>query len=108
MPAFFRVPILTGGFDEESILAAQYAVGTLEYRLLIAQNSFLFTFADVGWAKNNIPGYSLNDLFIGLGLGMAFETKAGIFNMSFAVGRTDETGFNLRDAKIHLGYLNFF
>jgi len=99
---------LLRGFDEESILAAQYAVGTLEYRLLIAQNSFLFTFADVGWAKNNIPGYSLNDLFIGLGLGMAFETKAGIFNMSFAVGRTDETGFNLRDAKIHLGYLNFF
>ena len=99
---------LLRGFDEESILASQYAVGTLEYRLLIAQNSFLFSFIDFGWAKNSIPGYSLNDAFIGVGLGMAFETKAGIFNMSFAVGRTDETGFNLRDAKIHLGYVNFF
>jgi outer membrane protein assembly factor BamA len=99
---------LLRGFDEESILAAQYAVGTLEYRLLIAQNSFLFSFIDLGWAKNDIPGYSLNDTYLGVGLGMAFETKAGIFNMSFAVGKTDQTGFNLRDAKIHLGYVNFF
>ena len=99
---------LLRGFDEESILAAQYAVGTLEYRLLIAQNSFLFSFIDLGWAKNDIPGYSLNDTYLGVGLGMAFETKAGIFNMSFADGKTDQSGFNLRDAKIHLGYVNFF
>jgi outer membrane protein assembly factor BamA len=99
---------LLRGFDEESILASQFAVGTLEYRLLIAQNSFLFSFADLGWAKNNVPGYSLSDSYLGLGLGLAFETKAGIFNMSFAVGKTGETGFNFREAKIHLGYLNFF
>jgi outer membrane protein assembly factor BamA len=99
---------LLRGFDEESILASQYAVGTLEYRLLIAQNSFLFSFIDMGWAKNNIPGYSLNDTYIGVGFGLAFQTKAGIFNMSLAVGKTDETGFDLRDAKIHLGYVNFF
>ncbi|HMH34911.1 MAG TPA: POTRA domain-containing protein, partial [Puia sp.] len=37
---------LLRGFDEESIFASQYAVGTLEYRYLIAQNSFLFGFVD--------------------------------------------------------------
>jgi len=99
---------LLRGFDEESILASQYAVGTLEYRYLIGQNSFLFSFVDMGWAKNDIPGYSLNHTFLGLGLGIAFETKAGIFNMSYAVGKQDDTNFNLRQAKIHLGYVNFF
>jgi outer membrane protein assembly factor BamA len=99
---------LLRGFDEQSILASQYAVGTLEYRYLTGLNSFMFTFVDVGWAKNNVPTYNLNSLFIGTGLGLAFETKAGIFNMSFAVGRTSETPFDFHDTKIHLGYVSFF
>jgi len=45
---------------------------------------------------------------LGVGLGIAFETKAGIFNMSYAVGKRDDSNFNLRQAKIHLGYVNFF
>jgi len=99
---------LLRGFDEESILAAQYAVGTVEYRYLIGLNSFLFTFVDAGWAKNNVPGYNLNSTFLGLGLGLAFETKAGIFNISYAMGKRQDTNLNFHDAKIHLGYVSFF
>ncbi|HEX9509967.1 MAG TPA: BamA/TamA family outer membrane protein [Puia sp.] len=99
---------LLRGFDEESIPASQYAVGTLEYRYLVGLNSFLFTFVDAGWAKNNAPGYNLNSTFLGLGLGMAFETKAGIFNISYALGKRDNTNLNFHDAKIHLGYVSFF
>jgi outer membrane protein assembly factor BamA len=99
---------LLRGFDEQSILASQYAVGTLEYRYLVGLNSFMFSFLDVGWAKNNVPGYDLNSLFVGTGVGMAFETKAGIFNISYAVGKTSNTSFNFHDAKIHLGYVSFF
>ena len=99
---------LLRGFDEQSILASQYAVGTLEYRYLVGLNSYLFTFLDAGWAKNNVPGYDLNSSFLGTGLGMAFETKAGIFNISYALGKRDNTSFNFHDAKIHLGYVSFF
>jgi outer membrane translocation and assembly module TamA len=99
---------LLRGFDEESILASQYAVGTLEYRYLMGLNSFLFTFLDGGWAKNDVPGYNLNNVFLGFGLGLAFETKAGIFNISYALGKRDDTNFNFHDAKIHLGYVSFF
>jgi outer membrane protein assembly factor BamA len=99
---------LLRGFDEQSILASQYAVGTLEYRYLVGINSYLFTFTDVGWAKNDVPGYHLNNTFIGAGLGMAFETKAGVFNISYALGKRDDTNFNFHDAKIHLGYVSFF
>jgi outer membrane protein assembly factor BamA len=99
---------LLRGFDENSILAAEYAVGTLEYRYLIGLNSFLFTFVDVGWAKNTVAGFNLNNTFLGTGLGLAFETKAGIFNISYALGKRDDTNFNFHDAKIHLGYVSFF
>lgn len=99
---------LLRGFDEQSILCSQYAVGTLEYRYLVGLNSYLFTFVDGGWATNNVPGFDLNSTFIGTGLGMAFETKAGIFNISYAIGRTGQTSFDFHDAKIHLGYVSFF
>lgn len=96
------------GFDEESILASVYAVGTIEYRYLIAQNSFLFAFTDIGWAKNTVPGYQIDNGYLGFGLGLAFETKAGIFNISYALGKQNDQELNFRQAKIHIGYLNFF
>jgi outer membrane protein assembly factor BamA len=99
---------LLRGFDEESILASEYAVASVEYRYLIGLNSFLFSFVDGGWAKNDVPGYSINNTYLGIGLGLAFETKAGIFNMSYAVGKMNSDPFAFRQAKIHLGYVNFF
>ncbi len=99
---------LLRGFDEESILATQYTAGSLEYRYLIGMNSFLFAFFDGGWAKNDVRGYRLNSVYLGMGLGLAFETKAGIFNISYAIGKQDSNPFAFRQAKIHLGYLNFF
>ena len=99
---------LLRGFNEESILAAEYVVSSLEYRYLIGMNSFLFSFVDGGWAKNDVPGYAINSLYLGIGLGLAFETKAGIFNMSYAVGKQGSNAFEFGQAKIHLGYVNFF
>ncbi len=99
---------LLRGFDEQSILCSEYAVGTFEYRYLTGLNSFLFVFTDVGWAANTVPGYNLNSMFIGTGVGMAFDTKAGIFNMSFAVGKQGSAPFDFHDTKIHLGYVSFF
>jgi outer membrane protein assembly factor BamA len=99
---------LLRGFDEESIFASRYAVGTVEYRYLLGQNSFMFAFTDFGWAKNTIPSVNLSNTFLGVGLGMAFETKAGIFNISYAAGKRDDAKFNLRQSKIHLGYVNYF
>ncbi|OQP66822.1 hypothetical protein A3860_00170 [Niastella vici] len=114
-PAIFRNELfqiggykLLRGFDEESIFASQYAVGTLEYRYLVGRNSFLFYFIDGGWSKNAAVYARSANSYWGTGLGMAFETKAGIFNISYAVGKRDDTKFNMRQAKIHIGYVNYF
>jgi len=99
---------LMRGFDEESIFASQYAVTTAEYRYLVGLNSFFFVFADGGWAQNKSVSVQTNNTYLGVGLGMAFETKAGIFNISYANGKRNDLKFDLRQSKIHIGYLNYF
>jgi outer membrane protein assembly factor BamA len=103
---------LLRGFDEESIYANRYAVGTIEYRWLLGLNSYIFAFSDMGWSYDNTLKKSLvakpNSSYLGFGLGLNFETKAGLFNMSYAVGKQNSDGINFRQAKIHFGYVNYF
>lgn len=99
---------LLRGFDEESIFVSQFAVATAEYRYLVDQNSFFFGFVDFGWTNNAQRSVRTKNTFIGAGLGLAFETKAGIFNISYAAGKRNDVKFDLRQSKIHLGYVNYF
>jgi hemolysin activation/secretion protein len=96
------------GFDEESEYVSQYGVLTLEYRYLIGLNSYFFGFTDGAWAGNSGNSPRLNHTYLGAGLGLALETKAGIFNLAWAIGKRDDTPFNLRQSKIHFGFVNFF
>jgi hypothetical protein len=46
---------------------------------------------------------------LGAGAGLTFETKAGIFGISLAVGRRDVgQSMDLRATKFHLGYVSLF
>jgi len=59
--------------------------------------------------KNKYQNINLNNTFISTGLGMALETKLGLLNISYAIGKRDEVKFNIREAsKIHFGYVNYF
>jgi outer membrane protein assembly factor BamA len=95
---------LLRGFNEESQYVSQYAVATTEYRYLFANSAF-FVFVDGGWGKLLAES---DRFYLGTGLGLSIETKAGIFNLAWAIGSRDDTEFNLRQSKIHFGFLNFF
>jgi hypothetical protein len=99
---------LLRGFDEESIYASRYAVGTIEYRYLVGLNSFLFTFIDAAVVSDKSVKPVANYSYLGAGLGLAFQTRAGIFNISYAAGKRNDARLDLRQSKIHLGYVNFF
>ena len=100
---------LLRGFSEESIYATQYAVLTAEYRYRLALNSFMFGFVDAGWVRNKYQQINLKNNFIGAGLGLAFETRFGLLNISYAAGKRNDVKLNLREAsKIHFGYVNYF
>lgn len=98
---------LLRGFDEESIYADKYFVASTEYRLLTGINSHLFSFVDLGWVGNKISNTS--NTFAGAGIGLVLETKLGLLNVSYAVGKQSNKDFRLREAsKIHFGYINYF
>ncbi len=63
---------------------------------------------DGGWGQNNSQKKSIDYTYIGAGLGLAFETKAGIFNLAWAIGKRSDTQLSLRQSKIHFGFVNYF
>lgn len=100
---------LLRGFDEESIYATRYAVLTAEWRLLIDQNSYVLFFSDGGLSVNRFQDVNIQNQYISGGLGILYETKAGLLNLSFAIGKRNDVPFNLRSAsKLHFGYINYF
>ncbi len=100
---------LLRGFDEESLFATRFLVGTAEFRLLIGQNAFLAAFSDFGYLENLTDRTRLFLRPIGAGVGLNFETRAGIFGINIAAGQRDPTtGFDFRALKFHLGYVSTF
>jgi len=96
------------GFDEESVFASVYGVLTTEFRFLIAQNSYLYGFGDFGYLQNKSAINDYKDWPLGFGVGMTFETGAGIFGISYALGRQFSNPIDFGSGKIHFGYINRF
>ena len=100
---------LLRGFDEESIFASKYAVFTGEYRYLLGINSYFFGFSDLGFTRTKFNATDYSNSFISGGVGLEFETKFGLLNLSYAVGKRNDVKFDLRNSsKIHFGYINYF
>ena len=100
---------LLRGFDEESIFATFFAVFTLEYRLLVGPNSYLYAFTDYAYIEDRPPGKPLRtDHPLGFGAGLTFETGAGVFGISVAAGKTDGAPADFTNPKIHFGYVSIF
>jgi outer membrane protein assembly factor BamA len=100
---------LLRGFDEESVFATMFAVFTLEYRLLIGQNSYFYGFGDYGLvADHRIGQPNMHDRPLGLGIGLALDTGGGVFGVSLATGRRTGDPLDFRNPKVHIGYVSVF
>jgi hemolysin activation/secretion protein len=96
------------GTNEESIYASTYAISTIEYRFLFEQNSAIYLFADAAWYENNSINTYVTDMPYGVGAGISFETKAGIFSLNYALGKQFSNPLDIRSGKIHFGIVNSF
>jgi outer membrane protein assembly factor BamA len=99
---------LLRGFNEESIFATQYAIGTLEYRLHIGLNSYLYAFTDMGFVADVSHLTKRFDTPLGFGAGITFETKVGLFGFTLAAGRENGNPIDLKNTKTHFGYISLF
>ncbi len=99
---------LLRGFDEESIFATWYNVLTIEWRFLFGKNSYAYVFGDFSYLQNKTISTFKEDIPIGFGLGVALETKVGIFGLSYALGTKQGNPILFNNSKVHFGYIYSF
>ena len=96
------------GFDEESLFASGFAIGSVEYRFLLTRISYLFGFVDGAYVERKISLENNGKFYGGAGLGISLETKTGLFSLAYAAGKRPDAPFNFREAKIHFGFITLF
>lgn len=101
---------LLRGFNEQSVFARDYLITTVELRLLLGGNAFLYTFLDAGRVnrRNTAQPDLAIDYPVGFGVGVNFDTRAGVFGLSLALGRSNDIQLDLGEPKVHLGYVSVF
>lgn len=100
---------LLRGFNELSIYTNAYLLWSTEFKILLDKNSFLsFPFIDLARVKVFSESVQKWQNAIGLGFGLNFSTRAGIFNLSIAAGNQFKGSPDFSNTKVHFGYLNLF
>ena len=95
------------GFNEEELFASTKMISSLEYRFLLDKNSTVFVFYDQGIYEDNTLNYKIDSPF-GVGSGISFGSKIGIFSVSYALGKQENNPLEFRNGKIHFGYITYF
>ncbi len=92
------------GFLEQSIVSHLYNFTNVEYRYFNNPISYLYAFTDFGHFRN----LSTENNLISLGLGYTLGTKSGLLKISYAVGKSDDTSFNLSNGLFHINFVTIF
>jgi outer membrane protein assembly factor BamA len=96
------------GFDENMLSASIYSIQNIELRYLFEQNSAFYLFWNGAYYYKNVIREVTEDFPWGVGIGADFETRAGIFTISYALGKQFDNPLEIRSAKIHFGYVSRF
>lgn len=99
---------LLRGFDEGSLFVDGYHVFTVEPRFMLGLNAYFFAFTDIGRIHLRTDVSDRVQHPFSTGLGLSFENKAGQFTLSYAVGGREQSPWQVRNSKIHFGYVNYF
>lgn len=96
------------GFRENQFIGNKIFWSNLEYRFLLSESSYLFTFFDAGYylideniSQNIIKQSAYKN---GYGLGISLDTALGIMRVSYAFAE----GGSISNGLIHFGILNDF
>ncbi len=95
------------GFNENFFFANRYTAVNIEYRFFTSSTSYLFLFTDHGYIWNKLSTNKENYV-AGLGAGISFDTRVGVFNLVYSLGRSDEQTFSFNLSKIHFGLVTRF
>lgn len=92
------------GFDEDAFFTSSFSVLTNEIRFLYEKKSNIYIFSDIA----RIESLKDNLLLYGFGFGTSLNTRAGLFSISYGLGKLGNNPIQISNSKIHLGYENRF
>jgi len=88
------------GFEENSLVANLYGVLNTEYRYRLSPSFYVNSVVDAAYLENSLTDTTLK--LFGFGFGFGLVTKAGLFRLNYASGKTENQQFRLSDSKVHI------
>lgn len=88
------------GFEENSIFADLYSVLNTEYRYIVNQNLYVHSILDAAYFENNL--LNTQNKLLSFGFGAGINTKAGLFKINIANGKSEGQEFKFSNTKVHL------
>ncbi|MEI6765842.1 MAG: BamA/TamA family outer membrane protein [Bacteroidota bacterium] len=96
------------GFDEESFRASYYSIATAELRYLYEKNAYVSLFWNGAYYEKRTVKDFIHDTPYGFGAGLSFETRIGIFSISYALGSQYGSPVLFKQSKLHFGMISYF
>lgn len=96
------------GFNEQSIYANTYVIPSVEYRFVYSETGYLMVFSDAAYYTTNYSDQKFENKIYSFGAGIQFDTKAGLFNLIYAIGNNFGQAPDFRTGKIHAGFISIF
>lgn len=88
------------GFSENTLIATTYSVVNTEYQYVLSNAFYLNSITDFAYLENEIT--QTTDNLISFGFGFGLQTRAGILNLNYAVGKAKSSEFTLSESKVHI------
>ena len=96
------------GFREQSFFASRYLIETAELRIFTEEDSYFMLFADYSQYITEVDNVWEENYPLGFGGGLSFSTKAGIFNMVYALGKEKGGQVNFNNSVVNFGLVSRF
>lgn len=94
------------GFEENSLRATFYNVLNTEYRYQLSNSIYVHSIIDLGFLANDFA--RTRDRLTSFGVGLGMLSKAGLFKLNYANGRSDNIPFEFGNSKVHLSLTAYF
>lgn len=87
------------GFEENSIFANLVSTLNTEYRYVLNSSIYVHSIIDLAYFENE--AINQKEKLVSFGIGAGLRTKAGIFKINLANGKTENQPFRFSNTKLH-------
>ncbi len=96
------------GYDEQSLFVQKYSMWLTEWRYILGANGYLSAFVNTAYVDRYYSTGNEQEFKTGFGAGLSIFTAAGNFSLYYALGTNAQNKVELRNGKIHIGYISKF